>query len=66
MVDDKKLSVVANAIGFEMLRHDGRPTRLINGVEGIDVTAEEAARSKVAAATVLDHLAQYEANHADG
>jgi hypothetical protein len=47
------LSVVANAIGFEMLRHDGRPS-----ADGrIDVTGEEADRCRAAARRVLDHLA---------
>lgn len=54
-------SVVANAIGFEMLRHDGRPTYLKAGIETIDVTAKEERRCMVAARRVLTHLAAFDA-----
>lgn len=54
---DKQLSTVANALGYEMLRHDGRSVTLNGqGVGQIEVSQEEADRCLVAAQRVLDHL----------
>lgn len=54
---DRRLGVVANAIGFEMLRHDGRPVYIGSfGVEQIDATDEETERCLATAQRVLDHL----------
>ncbi len=57
MHSDRRVSIVANAIGFEMLRHDGRPVGSTSeGVEQITVTEEEAVLCLAAALRVLDHL----------
>lgn len=57
------VSVAANAIGYEMFRHDGRPVRSVRlpepdgpPVPMVTVTAEEGARSWAAAEAVLAHL----------
>ena len=58
---EERLSVVINAIAFEMLRHDGRPVTVNpDGAEEIDATGEEIARCRAAAQRVLDHLAEYD------
>lgn len=59
--DDQRLSVVANAIGFEMLRHDGRFACVgEHGVEQIAVTDNEIERCRAAAKRVLEHLATWD------
>lgn len=49
-------SVVANAIGYEMLRHDGRPVQKVHDVDSIDVSDEETGRCRDAAQRVLNDL----------
>lgn len=59
--DERRLSVLANAIGFEMLRHDGRDVYAgDDGVERIDVSDDEAQRCRDAAVRALEHLATYD------
>jgi hypothetical protein len=58
--DERRVSVVANAIGFEMLRHDGRPMTQIDGVDAITVSEEESQRCLAAAKRTLEHLTAFD------
>lgn len=50
------LDIAANAIGYEMFRHDRPVYTGPAGVDTIDVNDEEAARCRAAAERVFDHL----------
>ena len=53
---DPRVSVAANAIGYEMFRHE-RPVSVgPGGIDQVSVTDEEAARCQAAARRVLDQL----------
>lgn len=56
LVPEVRVSTVANAIGYEMLRHDGRPVDQGDRGGRIAVTDEEAERCRAAAIRVLAHL----------
>lgn len=53
LTEEQILSVVTNAIGFEMFRHDGREVKQVEGVEGVDLTPEETDLAVAAAHRVL-------------
>jgi hypothetical protein len=56
--EERLVSIVANAIGFEMLRHDGRDVYIgADGVDQIDVTADETTHCRAAARRAIIHLA---------
>jgi len=57
--DERRVSVVANAIGYAMFGPD-RPHITVDGVDGIDVTDDETQRCVAAARRVLDDLAEFD------
>lgn len=61
--DDPRIGIAANAIGWELHRHDREVTDRGDGNEQITVTAEEAAAGRAAAERVVAHLDGYAAEH---
>ena len=53
---DEKISVVANAVGFELFAGDGRPIYNVTGVEQINVDADELDLCMRVARRVVDSL----------
>lgn len=54
--NDKRMQVVANAVGFEMFAGDGRPIYNVAGVEQINVDLDELDLCMRIAKRVLDSL----------
>lgn len=50
------VSVMTNAIGFEMFKHDHDVTLDDNGIEKIEISDEETARARAAAERVLREI----------
>lgn len=57
---EQRVSVVANAVGFVMLGADGREVTVVDGVEQITATDDEAALCRRAAERALEHLAEFD------
>lgn len=62
--DDPRVGIAANAIGWELRRHNREVTEREDGNAQITVTAAEAAADRAAAERVVAHLDGYAASHA--
>lgn len=59
-LDQTKLGIIMNVIGYAFHSDDGREVRYEGGVPAVSLTAAELERCHEAAATVLVHLTEYE------